>query len=100
MTENRPLTQHDLVHRLHNWGINLRLLGFVRSFFKPPDTKFKNQDEVANDIATVNTARESLLVEMIARTSKSYIRYFSFLSRFLIVLTFSNFFLSALVFAV
>jgi len=34
LTQNRPLTQNDLVQRLHEWGINLRLLGFVRSLFK------------------------------------------------------------------
>ena len=34
LDEKRPLTQSDLVHRIHSWGINLRLLGFVRALFR------------------------------------------------------------------
>lgn len=61
---------------MHQWGINLRLLGFVRSLFKlPPDLAKKGEnDEVKPLKFCIETARSSLLVEMIARTSKSYIR--------------------------
>lgn len=60
---------------MHQWGINLRLLGFVRSLFKiAPEQKKLHEDELRPLMFSVETARASLLVEMIARTSKSYIR--------------------------
>jgi hypothetical protein len=86
--EKRPFSQGDLVDRLHQFGINLRLMGFVRSIFDCPlsllfpeptaeATKMIQNDSPLNAWAQRDVAfncRTALLVEMISRVTKSYLR--------------------------